>query len=135
MLETDVTSDENARLNRVAVPLCSSAPPPHSTAQLSEPFSFTPHPGSMSSSCFHTDQPPTATNTFSDKETSSAGVVHENACSGELGSIKPETSSQKRIACLSILKKLDLDGVGDLTPRKLKLYNILQTNDSVLHKL
>jgi len=137
MLETDLTSDENADLKRVAVPLCSSAPPPRSTAQLSEPFSCTPHLGSVSSSGIHTNQPlPTATNTFSDKETSfPAGVVHENACSGELGSIKPQTSSQKRKACHSVLKKLDLDGVGGLTPRKLKLYSTLQTKDRALHKL
>jgi hypothetical protein len=137
MLETNLTSDENADLNRVAVPLCSSALPPHSTAQLSEPFSCTPHQGSVSSSGVHTDQPlPTATNTFSDKETPfPAGVIHENACSGELGSIKPQTSSLKRKACHSVLKKLDLDGAGDLTPRKLKLYSTLQTKDSALHEL
>jgi len=137
MLETDLTSDENADLNRVAVPLCSTAPPPHSAAQLTEPFSYSPHLGSVSYSVSHTDQPlPTATNTFSDKETSiPAGVVHENACSGVLGSIKPQMPSQKRKACNSILKKLDLGGVGDLTPRKLKLYNTLKTNNSALHKL
>jgi hypothetical protein len=31
--------------------------------------------------------------------------------------------------------KLDLDGTGDITPRKLKLYNTLKTNDSVLYEL
>jgi len=79
ILETDVISDENADLNRVAVRLCSSAPPPHSTTQLSEPFSCTLHLGSVSSSGFHTNQPlQTATNKFSDKETSfPVGVVHD----------------------------------------------------------
>ena len=135
MLETDLISDENADLNRLAVCLCSSAPLPHSTAQLSEPFSCTPRLGSVSSSGFHTNQPlPTATNKFSDKETSiPIGVVHENACSGELGRIKPQTAKYK--VCHSVLKKLDLDAVGDLTPRKLKLYNTLQTNNTSLHKL
>ena len=137
MLETDLISDEYADLNRVAVRLCSSAPPPHSTAQFSEPFSCTPHLGSVSSSGFHTNQPlPTATNKFLDNETSfPVGVVHKNACSGEIGSIKPQTSSQKCKGRHSVLKKLDLDGVGDLTPRKLKLYNTLHTNDTTLHKL
>jgi len=137
MSETDLTSDENADLNSVALRLCSSALPPHSTAQLSEPFSCTPHVGSVSSSGFHTNQPlPTATNKFSDKETSfPVSVVHENACGGELGSIKPQMSSQKCKAYHSVIKKLDLGGVGDLTPRKLKLYNSLQTNDTALHEL
>jgi hypothetical protein len=137
MWETDLTSDENADLNGVVVPLCLSASPTDSTAQLSKTSVCAPHLGSVSSIGFHTDQPlPTATFTFPNKETVfPVGLVNKNACDGELGSIKPQISSQKRKAYHSVLKKLDLDGVGDVTLRKLKLYNTLQTKDSALHKL
>jgi hypothetical protein len=91
----------------------------------------------VSSSCFHTDQlPPTASDTFSNKETPiPVGSTNESACDGELGSMKLQTSSQKRKACYSVLKKLDFDEALELTPRKLKLYSTLQTKDSALHKL
>lgn len=137
MLETDLTSGENADLNWVVVPLCLSTSPTDSTAQLSKISVFAPHLGSVSSSDFHTDQPlPTVTFTFPNKGTVfPVGLVNKNACDGELGSIKPQTSSQKLKAYHSVLKKLDLDGVGDVTPRKLKLYNTLQTKDSAHHKL
>ena len=61
----------------------------------------------------------TTSKTFSSTEPSIPhGCVNENACGGELGSVSLQSSSPKRKARQSILKKLDLDRVAELTPRK-----------------
>jgi hypothetical protein len=74
-----------------------------------------------------------ASKTFSSTEPSiPLGCVNENAC--ELRSISPQSSSLKHTARPSVLKKLDLDKVADLTPRKKKLCNIW-TSESALCKL
>jgi hypothetical protein len=137
ILEPDLTSDESADLNRVVVPLCSSASCADATPQLSEPSSFASHLGAVLSSGFHTDQlPTTAMNTVSNKETSiPIGLANENVCDGELRNNKLQTPSQKHKACHFVLKKLDLEGAVELTAKRLKLYNTLQTKDSALHKL
>ena len=61
--------------------------------------------------------------------------VNENACGGQLGSISLQSSSPKRKARNSVLKKLDLDRVAALTPRKTKLYHMIRTRESALCKL
>jgi hypothetical protein len=74
--------------------------------------------------------------TFSSTELSiPLGCVNENACGGELGSISLQNFSQKHKARHSVLKKLDLDRVAELTPRKKKLYNMIRTRESVFCKL
>jgi hypothetical protein len=71
--------------------------------------------------------------TFSNTEPSiPLGCVNESACGGELGSVSLQSSSPKRKARHSILKKLDLDKVAELTPRKMKLYNMIQTRECPL---
>jgi hypothetical protein len=55
------------------------------------------------------------------------GCDNENACGEELGSINLQCSSPKCKARCSILKTLDLDRVGELTPRK-KLCDMIQTS-------
>jgi hypothetical protein len=61
----------------------------------------------------------TASKTFSNTEPSSPlGFVNGNACGGEFGSVGLQSSSPKRKARHSVLKKLDLDRVAELTPRK-----------------
>ena len=73
----------------------------------------------------------TASKTFSIPH----GCVNENACGGELGSISIQSSSSKRKARHSLLKKLDLARVAELTPRKKKLYDMIRTRESGLRKL
>jgi len=78
----------------------------------------------------------TTPKTFSNTEPSILlGRVNENACGGELGSISLQSSSPKGKARHSILKKLDLDRVDELTLRKKKLHNMIQTRESALCKL
>ena len=78
----------------------------------------------------------TTSKTFWSTEPSSPlGYVNENACGGELGSVSHQSSSPKHKERHSILKKLDLGRVAELTPRKKKLYNMIQTRESALCKL
>ena len=66
-----------------------------------------------------------ASKTFSRTELSIPfSCINENACGGELGSISLQNSSPKRKTRPSVLKKLDLDRVAELTPKK-KLYNMI----------
>ena len=74
--------------------------------------------------------------TFSSTEPSiPLGLVNENTCGGELGSVSLQSSSPKRKARHSILKNLDLDRVAELTPRKKKLYHMIWTRESALCEL
>jgi len=63
------------------------------------------------------------------------GHINKNACGGELGSFSLQSSSPKCKARHSVLKKLDLDRVAELTPRKKKLYSMIWTRKSALCKL
>jgi len=70
----------------------------------------------------------TTSKIFSSTEASiHLGCVNKNACGGELGSISLHSSSPKRKARHSVLKKFDLDRVAELTPRKKKLHNMIRT--------
>jgi hypothetical protein len=61
--------------------------------------------------------------------------VNENACSRELGSINFQSSSPYCKARHSVLTKLVLDRVTELTPRNKNLYNMIWTRESALCKL
>ena len=134
--ESDFTSHECICLNRMAVPtLCATTSHSHSTPQPTEP-SFSTLPVSSSSqlvACpyYLPVQKPiktysklsiTTSKTCSSTEPSiPLGCVNENACGGELRIVSLQISSPKRKARHSVLKKLDLDRVAELTPRKKKL--------------
>jgi hypothetical protein len=78
----------------------------------------------------------TASKTFSSTQPSiPLGFVNKNACGVELGSVNLQSSSPKRKARHSVLKKLDLDRVAEFTPRKNKLYTVFRTRESALCKL
>ena len=78
----------------------------------------------------------TTSKTFSSTESSiPLGLVNENTCGGELGSVSLQSSSPKRKARHSVLKNLDLDRVAELTPMKKKLYHMIRTRESALCKL
>ena len=146
----DFTSSECIRLNRTAVPsVCATTSHSHSTPEPTE-LTFSTPPASSSSplvACpvYLPVQKPIKTysklsiltsKTFSSTEPSiPLGRVNENACGGELGSVSLQSSSPKRKARHSVLKKLDLDRVVELTPRKKKLYNMIRTRESALCKL
>ena len=148
--EADFTSPECIRLNRMVVPTVSAASShSHSTPTPTELTLPTPPMSSSSPLVACPDYLPvqkpiktysklsiTASKTFSNTEPSiPLGCVNENACGGELGSVNLQSSSPKRKARHSILKKLDLDRVAELTPRKKKLYNMIRTRESALCKL
>jgi hypothetical protein len=77
-----------------------------------------------------------ASKTFSNTEPSvPLGCVNENACGGELGSVSLQSSSPQHKARHFVLEKLDLDRVAELTPRKMKLYNMIQTRQSAFASL
>ena len=61
--------------------------------------------------------------------------VNENACAGELESVSLQSSSSKRKARHFILTKFVLDRVAELTPRNMKLYNMIQTRENALCEL
>jgi len=74
--------------------------------------------------------------TFSSTESSiPLGRVNKNACDGELGSVSLQSSTPKSKERHSILKKLDLDRVAEMIPRKKKLHNMIWTKESALCKL
>ena len=149
--ESDFTSPECIHLNRMVVPtFCATTSHSHSTPQPTE-LTFCIPPVSSSSpllACpdYLPVQKPiktysklsisTSSKTFSSTEPSIPLVhVNENACGGELGSVSLQSSSPKRKARHSVLKKLDLDRVAELTPRKKKLYHMIRTRESALCKL
>jgi len=148
--ESDFTSPECIHLNRMLVPtLCATTSHSHSTPQPTKLGFSTPPVSSSSPLVACPDYLPvqkpiktysklsiTTSKTFSSTGPSiSLGLVTENACGGELGSVSLQSSSSKRKARHSVLKKLDLDRVAELTPRKKKLYNLIQTRESALCKL
>ena len=148
--EADFTSPDCIRLNRLVVPtFCATSSNSHSTPQPSELTFSTPPVSSLSPLVACPDYLPvqkpiktysklsiTASKTFSSTEPSIPhGCVNENACGGELGSISIQSSSPKRKARHSLLKKLDLDRVAELAPREKKLYNMIRTRESALCKL
>ena len=129
--ESDFTSPECIRLNRMVVPtFCATTSHSHSTT-----LTFCTPPVSSSPLLACPDYLPvqkpiktcsklyitTSSKTFSSTEPSIPLVhVNENACGGELGSVSFQSSSPKSKARHSVLKKLDLDRVAELTPRKKK---------------
>jgi hypothetical protein len=149
--EADFTSPECIRLNRMVVPtVCATSSHSHSTPQPRELHFSTPPVSSSSPLVACPDYLPVqkpiktysnlsirASKTFSSTEPPSIphGCVNEIACGGELGSVSLQSSSPKRKARHSILKKLDLDIVAELKPRKKKLYNMIQTRETALCKL
>jgi hypothetical protein len=58
-----------------------------------------------------------------------------DASDGELGCINRQNSSSKPRAKHSLLKEFNLGKTSDLTPRKQKLYNRIQSKESALCKL
>jgi hypothetical protein len=77
-----------------------------------------------------------ASKTFSNAKSSSPlGCVNKNSCGGELGSVSLQSSFPKHKARHSILKKLDLDRVAELIPRKKKLYNMIRIRESAVLRL
>jgi len=147
--EADFTSPDCIRLNRMVVPtFCATSSNSHSTPQPSELTFSTPPVSSLSPLVACPDYLPvqkpiktysklsiTASKTFSSTEPSIPhDCVNENACGGELGSISIQSSSPKRKARHSLLKKLDLDRVAELAPREKKLYNLIRTRECALCK-
>ena len=79
---------------------------------------------------------PAETSTVSKGDTSFPLVsANESASGEELGSVNLQSSSPKRKARHSLIKKLGLDRVAKLTPRKKKLYDRIRTRESALCKL
>ena len=79
---------------------------------------------------------PAETSTVSKGDTSFPLVsANESASGEELGSANLQSSSPKRKARHSVIKKLGLDRVAKLTPRKKKLYDRIWTRESELCKL
>jgi hypothetical protein len=77
-----------------------------------------------------------ASKTYSSTEPSiPLGCVNKNACVGELGSVSLQSSYPGRKARHFVLKKLDLDRVAELSPRKKKLHNMIRTREIALCKL
>jgi hypothetical protein len=112
--------------------VCATSSHSHSAPQPAEP-TISPPPVSFSSplvACpdYLTVQKPiktyfklsiTASKTFSSAQPSiPLGFFNKNACDGDLGSVNLQSSSPKRKARHSVLKKLDLDRVAELTQRK-----------------
>jgi len=145
--ESDFTSPEGMCLNRMVVPtFCATTSHSHSTT-----LTFCTPPVSSSSlllgcpdylpvqksiKTFSKLSITTSSKTFSSTEPSIPLVhVNENACGGELGSVSLQSSSPKCKARHSVLKKLDLGRVAELTPRKKKLYHMIRTGESALCKL
>jgi len=78
----------------------------------------------------------TASKTFSSTEPCIPhSHVNENACGGELGSFSLQSSSPKRKAWHSVVKKLDLDRVAEFAPSYKKLYVMIRTRECALCKL
>jgi hypothetical protein len=163
--ETDFTSANKTRLNRLAVPKPHTpAPHPHSTSHHEEPTlnssssedlhvlipsktyskisitSRTEEPipiqsDPISSSSLFRDHSLAAETSTFSKEDAFFYLGSESASGEELGSINLQSSPPKRKAWHSLIKELGLDRVGKLTPRRKKLYDRIRTKESALSKL
>ena len=79
---------------------------------------------------------PAETNTFSKEDTFfPLGFANESASGGELRSVNLQSTSPKREAQHSLIIELGLYRVAKPTPCKKKLYDSIQTRESVLCKL